>query len=458
MNYKRFLIIFTTLIVCTVYLFAFSHFGALAYNTFLNPTKSFLKGTTIGPINMEGKTAQEAKELLTSEIQQWNDQLNITEEYMEKKESIQSSFILFDINETINRAESGEKNQIIVRIPEAKLKSVILEAFPELDEDSIDFTSIRRYLSEQAATLTSTDVNISIENFIAGEANNQAVVAESLRNDTSLTKGLKAFCKQISTIEIKNNTQFSLNDFLKKNQLKLSNKDVNIISSLLYELVLQTNFPIIEKNQSSNLPDYIHLGYEAKVDSALNQDFIFANPNKTTYTLTFQQIDNGLYVDMKGIPFAYKYNAVVKDKKTFSPKTIEQYSALLPEGTVNVKEIGKNGVLVKMIREVHNQAGELISSEMISEDFYPPHPRIEIHSLQAAKKDETPEDTATIDDKIDSTIDSSDESIDTNNEESSSTSPTNLEDGKSSETSDKSAKDTKKTDEIEKSSKSSDVK
>lgn len=41
-------------------------------------------------------------------------------------------------------------------------------------------------------------------------------------------------------------------------------------------------------------------------------------------------------------------------------------------------------MIVKVVRETHTEEGELVKTEVLSEDFYPPVHRIEVHPLEAA--------------------------------------------------------------------------
>ena len=108
------------------------------------------------------------------------------------------------------------------------------------------------------------------------------------------------------------------------------------IASVLYELILQTNFAILERNQSPTLPGETTLGLEAKVDSIINQDFSFFNPNDEVYRIELLESKDGLIATLTGFPFDYLYEFNLEDEKLFEPKTIWQYSAKLSVGQVEV--------------------------------------------------------------------------------------------------------------------------
>ena len=50
-------------------------------------------------------------------------------------------------------------------------------------------------------------------------------------------------------------------------------------------MILPTNFSIIERNISEELPDYAELGFEAKVNPEKNKDLVFSNGNESSYKI-----------------------------------------------------------------------------------------------------------------------------------------------------------------------------
>src|SRR5690606_11403216 len=92
-----------------------------------------------------------------------------------------------------------------------------------------------------------------------------------------------------------------------------------------------------------------------------------------------------LTVQVKGSPFLYSYNIEQSEIEEFKQKTIIQYSPqLLPNQTL-VKDEGKAGFRIKTIRKVLGESGEFIREELISEDYYAPIEKIEVHGLKAGE-------------------------------------------------------------------------
>nr|WP_276569416.1 VanW family protein [Cytobacillus firmus] len=193
---------------------------------------------------------------------------------------------------------------------------------------------------------------------------------------------------------------------------------MSIISSALYKALLNTNFMITERHIGRLLPGYIEPGFEARVDSEKQMDFIFTNPNDHKYVINFQQLDKLLYVSVKGPKTIYTYQPSLKDKQTFKPKTIIQIDAKLPFGQKRIGTEGKEGILVNVYRDQMDESGKIISSEKIAEDFYPPVHEVLIYSL-AFKKDQTDDSADSVENVPEDSVSSEDEKSESDAEKSS---------------------------------------
>ncbi|MEY2192662.1 G5 domain-containing protein [Neobacillus sp. BF23-41] len=103
---------------------------------------------------------------------------------------------------------------------------------------------------------------------------------------------------------------------------------------------------------------------------------------------------------MTGEKFVYKYQITTKDEQKLAPKTIIQYSPLLLPGKTKVQTKGEQGQIVKVYREVY-QGDQFLKSELISEDYYPPSYRIEIHGLAGSGQTTTQTTTDTSGNQVD---------------------------------------------------------
>lgn len=198
-----------------------------------------------------------------------------------------------------------------------------------------------------------------------------------------LTPGLQQFIDTYSEIEIGGNSPFSLLKFIEEEGFTgATDQELSTLASSIYELVLPTNFEVIERNQSRELPDGIELGFEAYVNKEQGNDFIFSNPNEGSYTITLQWQGDLLSISLTGAELPYIVTVERRNEQSFKPKVIKQYSPYLHSGEVIVTEDGQNGMQVEVWRSFQSMKGELLNEERVSEDFYLPVHKEELHSMK----------------------------------------------------------------------------
>ncbi|WP_228460360.1 VanW family protein [Cytobacillus dafuensis] len=375
--------LFIILFLCTFFIFSFSHFGASAFHSILNNTNTFAEGTTAGIVDVSGKTETEAMQLVDEQLTRWLEEMNIHIRYKEKKILLNNSHFRFNIVDSVKSVNNGQKNMLLVDFENNTLENEILDSFPSLNSDMIDFDKLMSDLLKSAKILESENLEFSLENYLMGANKNQnAVINESSIEFKDTDADMRRIIEKLSTIEIQPNSQFSLLKFLEENGLeKESPIAINKLATAIYQLILPTNFPIIERYISNDKPEYAQLGFEAKVDAEKSMDLIFANPNDNGYVIDLLLRENTLTLSLKGTTFLNKYVITKQDEQTFKPKTIKHYSPLLNPNEKKVKTEGKEGLIIKVFREVYDENGAFLSREEISEDYYPPIHRIEVYGL-----------------------------------------------------------------------------
>ena len=95
MRNKQSIKLFLILILCSTYIFSFSHFGAFAYDTFFNKNGSFDEGTMVGTVDLSGQTKPEASILLNEQWINWQNETTITIHYKEKAEVFDNTLFTF---------------------------------------------------------------------------------------------------------------------------------------------------------------------------------------------------------------------------------------------------------------------------------------------------------------------------------------------------------------------------
>ena len=99
--------------------------------------------------------------------------------------------------------------------------------------------------------------------------------------------------EQLHEIELAPMSQFSLIKHVEELGLQqLSSEALSGIATGIYQVILPTNFSIIERNISEELPDYAELGFEAKVNLETNKDLVFLNGNESSYKIILKAKDD----------------------------------------------------------------------------------------------------------------------------------------------------------------------
>ncbi|RIW37706.1 hypothetical protein D3H55_03815 [Bacillus salacetis] len=383
MEDKPFTKVFIPLLSATVFIFGFSHAGSFALEKFTE-SAVIKPSTMVASINIGGQPEPEAKEALAQAAADWKASAEITAELSGKEALIDLSAIHIDLNQSLQSVNEGGPNPLAVSIDIDSVMEGMKAAFPDLKADEMDTAAFQEDLISQVSMLPGSAVISLSDYFPKGSV--EEVAAEALSGKITVTPEVKRFIETFPEIAVKQGTDFSFLRHLEENGFS-ADEDLSQVTSLLYKLILQTNFTIIERNTSPELPKEVELGYEAKTDAGSNLDFIFANPNNADYMIQLELMNDQIYGKLVGFPLATDYKVSLKDKEEFPPKKIVQYNPFIEKNVVRVQEEGSKGILIKVFRQSIGGNGDVMEEKLIAEDFYPPVHRIEIHSLEEAPKD-----------------------------------------------------------------------
>ncbi|MCM3704446.1 MULTISPECIES: VanW family protein [Cytobacillus] len=384
--------------LCTSFLFSFSYFGTAAYGKIFSDQSEFDSGTFIGNEDVTGMDKSRALSNISEKLAQWVNKTALSMQFQEVTKEVKdiASFYQFDVEQSISLALPGKKNPLIAKIDEEKLDAILLEILPELYAEGLDREALIADLLLYASLHKSGNHMIKLQNYLPGDLIKDGVIAESSAKISGRENVINMWEGNEASIEVAPHSQISFLDVAEeRGVLQFEADEMSIISSALYKALLSTNFMITERHTGRLLPGYSEPGFEARVDFEKQMDFIFTNPNDHKYVITFQQLDKLLYVSVKGPKTIYTYQPSLKDKQTFKPKTIIQIDAKLPFGQKRIGAEGKEGILINVFRDQLDEAGKIINTEKIAEDFYPPVHEVLVYSL-AIKKDKADADPAEI--------------------------------------------------------------
>ena len=365
------------IVLFSLFIFSFSYYGAHLYDRLFQSDEFFTEGTRVGIESVEDMTEAEAARHLTAQVEEWRTQSAITLRYMEKEAEMNKNLIEFQTAKSVSKAVDGRENNLYAAVSDQLLLAELESQFPGHSWDKTDMELLAADLSDIGSHFQTGNTAVDLSGYVPKESR-QETIAEVLIDGAPSV--LQSFVKRNPSILIPSSSIVSFNEWMMKtNDQSLDEKSIGLLSSALYQLVLQTNFSVLEKNQSTSLPDYISLGFEAKVSKSGKQDFVFHNENQTDYTVEWSVSGGRLKGVIKGIPFYYNYEPVLKNKKTIEPKKIVQFSSSVEYGKVRLEQMGSDGQMADVYRVIKERATAL-KEEQIAADFYPPVHIIELHS------------------------------------------------------------------------------
>ncbi|WP_423799225.1 VanW family protein [Neobacillus sp. SAB-20_R2A] len=385
---KQMFKLFVVLFFSTAFIFSFSHFGAKAFEKMSNADGKYSEGTTVGSLDVSGKRPDEALAMLEEKYVNWVKDTSMDMQYGEKTTSFDLNLFALDAKTTVASIKEGQNNAIYLSVEKEQVEEQLQTLFPQMKLADYDLEKLTQSLNASAANFQTGSHSFNLYNdfLLADRVQKDAVISSATVEIPNFTNLQTVIDKNIK-MDIPENGTVSLLDFAKKNQID-NGETLNVLATGIYKAVLASNFTIVERNISSHLPNYAMLGFEAKVDPAKMIDLAISNPNKSNYSIEFH-IDNGLLkVTIKGQKLLYDYKITTKDEQKLKPKTIVQYSPELSPGKKKIQTAGEEGLIIKVYREVY-QGEQLVRSEKISEDYYPPVYQVEIQGIPAASQQQT---------------------------------------------------------------------
>ncbi len=384
-NTKNFLAIFASLSLAALFLFFLSHLGTKIYSN-LFVEDMYGEGVILASIPLEGVVKSEAITVVNEKVSQWQNEHPVYLVYNDKKVKLSPQVWQFQ-NEDSLKNISGASSPMVVNVNKDAVQQSLQQLQVSGLQELLDEEMLYAHLKKLGSTLQTTDLEVPVNEFLTTFGQAEEVVSESTINLPSENVLLEEWVKGLENYEIKAGEVFSLIGAIEDVSLTAQDSiDLNVLAGGIYSAVQKTNFTIIERHTSRELPDYASLGYEAFVKPA-DMDLAFKNPNASSYKLNFVVAEKSLSVSVVGVPLPYTYTVKV-DTQVFKPKTIihfnDQLASIFSSVLVNG---GSEGYLSTVTRKSFGSGGEEVASEKLAEDFYPPKHRIEERGYPVEEKE-----------------------------------------------------------------------
>lgn len=377
MDNKAFGITFSSILASSVVFFGAANAGAFAVDTWLFPTEEFGDNTYIGTTDVSNMEVAEAKLLFGGQVDSWRQgaELLVTYQDVTVPYPLDSAEILLD--ETVLNAEDGTQNQFVYNLPASTTAKFLSEQFPVASFSDADVELINSKLEQALASgqkqsrVTISDDSLAIQ---------QETVAEAAFTHSIASKDAFVIAEALNGIVVEPGATFSFLDFIAEIELSnITDAELSQMASSIYSAVLQTNLLINERSIGATAPKSVPLGHEAAINRQLGVDFVFTNPNASSFTLGMSLDSSTIGATLSGYPLVYDYQITAGKEQKVEPRLIKQYSAFVTSGKV-VEEVGRNGLRLNVIRTILADGKEL-EVETVSTDFYPPVHIVEVYPL-----------------------------------------------------------------------------
>lgn len=353
-------------------------------------------GTKLGTFNVEKQTEEEIRSLLEEELLLWHSKEDFVLESDFETIQISREAFHFDVEATIDQLKEETKRKLstFFRRP----KNVYVPLIVEIDESHTDFqylkgkthidydTQVER-LEEVASDLQDGPIALVYKD---GEETPLDKLAEVKLKLPDLSKAtIDYLVEELDGFVFQPEEIFSFLDSLDAPEKLLNSRDeTSFLATGLYELFLQGNFEIIERNPQLTLPNYGKKGINAEVNQRDGKDLIVENIGEHAYRLGLEKEEEHLTFILEGKDVRESYRVKVDNERKISPRTIYRYSKSLKPGEEKLLQAGKAGLALDVIRSVYED-DVFIKDETISKDLYLPTPEILLVSANSLSEDNT---------------------------------------------------------------------
>ena len=379
MNNKVFGTTFAALLGSSVLFFGVTQAGTYVLNDVIFPAKDFGDQTYIGPFDVSNLPEEEAAVTIQTGVKGWFDQAQVKIKVQDAVVPFPLEVVEFNTNNTLTSAQDGAKNELQFDVTEDSVGTFLNQQFSPFVFSDDEIISATEAIRVQLAS-GRKDQTIDISSALLS-TNTDATITDVTFDSVDTSVGLQNLVLALDGYVIDPLTTFSLLEFNKTADVGVvTEQDLTTVASILYASVLQTNFGVDERSIGPTVPTTVPLGFEATINRELGVDFVFTNPNSTTFTLNLNTSGTSLNANLTGLPFVYSYETAITDREEFKPKTIKQFSSFIDQNTIRIKTEGENGVQVSVLKTIVS-GDDVLETINVSKDFYPPIHKVEVHPL-----------------------------------------------------------------------------
>jgi len=307
MNNKLFGITFAALLGSSVLFFGFTQAGTYVIDKVIFPTKEFGDQTYIGPYDVSNLQEQDAAVTVQTGVQSWFDEALVKIKLQDAVVPFPLEAIQFNTDGTVTSAQDGEENELHFDVTNESVGTFLNQQFSPMIFHDEQISSVTESIRMQLAS-GRKDHTIDISGALFASSADQVMITDVTFTNIESTVGIKNLMLALDGYVINPTTTFSLLEFIGTvNVGTVTEQDLTTVASILYASILQTNFKVDERSIGPTVPTTVPIGFEASINRKLGVNFVFTNPNTTSFTVNMDEVGNGINASLSGLPFVYKY-------------------------------------------------------------------------------------------------------------------------------------------------------
>ncbi|MUV07470.1 hypothetical protein GOP80_09765 [Planococcaceae bacterium Storch 2/2-2] len=160
-----------------------------------------------------------------------------------------------------------------------------------------------------------------------------------------------------------------------------SDEALSFFASTVYNAVLETNYIIQERHDHFEIFEPFGPGREAMIEKSTQKDLRIYNTNVVDGTIRFEMKGDELEAALYSIPLDVDVSVTERGVEKIPPRVVRHYPTVEErEGTVVPKtsQAGREGVSLKVVREIRNKSTGQTTEEVVADVTYPPVHHIEV--------------------------------------------------------------------------------
>ena len=361
--------------------------------------KEQLKGSTIAGIEVNDLSGNQLEQTLQTAVAQWTAE-PIVVVGSGQTVTIDNQLMTFDIQATIDAYEAQVvkpwyafwEEQPTVQLPLVVLgDEQIKTQLSAIGLWNVDETYA--HIISQAAYLQDHKVQAVLADMSLLETERIALSLETIPTEAF---GVEKLADVLDGTIIHTETPVSFLQLTEQLKASVNSEAQNFVASMLYHIVLQTNYEILQRHPQQQIPTYLQPGFEAEVNKREEKDLQFVNHSDVAGKLNVQIEGNLLKMELTAQTKKVEVTPRVETDKIVHPKTITRYSTKLAVNQQQIVQEGKTGLRVLVYRSILDNGKS--QEEFVSRDYYAPVNRIIVKSANEPEVNTTPSVQATDED------------------------------------------------------------